>query len=93
LRNRHVTADTLLRFELNVTDNFGQISTAFVNVLDKPAPAFIAPPPTPIPKPPSTTANVSSSNPNRGSDYVNIPTNNASILPPLTPPINHGSAR
>jgi hypothetical protein len=89
----NVAMDTLLRFELNVTDNLGQIGTAFVNVLDKPAPTFIAPPPTPILKPPSTAANVSSSNPNRGSSYVNIPTNNALIPPPLTPPINHGSAR
>ena len=88
----NVTADTLLRFELNVTDNLGQIGTAFVNVV-KPAPTFIAPPPTPILKPPSTAANVSSSNPNRGSSSVNIPTNNASIPPPLTPPINQGSAR
>jgi hypothetical protein len=89
----NVTTDTLLRFELNVTDNLGQVGTAFVNVLDKPAPAFISPPPTPILKPPSTAANVSSSNPNRGSSSVNIPANNASIPPPLTPPINHGSAR
>ncbi|MGB6526704.1 MAG: hypothetical protein WBF33_01215 [Candidatus Nitrosopolaris sp.] len=33
----NVTADTLLRFQLNVTDNLGQVGTAFVNVLDKPA--------------------------------------------------------
>ena len=39
----NVTADTLLRFQLNVTDNLGQVGTAFVNVLDKPASTFIAP--------------------------------------------------
>jgi hypothetical protein len=89
----NVTADTLLRFELNVTDNLGQIGTAFVNVLDKPAPTFIAPPPTQIIKSPSTAAIVPSNNPNRGSSSVNIPTNNTSIPPPLTPPINHGSVR
>jgi hypothetical protein len=38
----NVTADTLLRFQLNVTDNLGQVGTAFVNVLDKPASTFIA---------------------------------------------------
>jgi hypothetical protein len=34
----NVSADTPLRFQLNITDNLGQVSTAFVNVLDKPAP-------------------------------------------------------
>jgi hypothetical protein len=83
----NVTADTLLRFELNVTDNLGQIGTAFVNVLDKPAPTFIAPPapPTQIIKSPSTAATVPSNNPNRGLNSVNIPTDNASIPPPLIP--------
>jgi hypothetical protein len=33
----NVSADTPLRFQLNVTDNLGQVGTAFVNVLDKPA--------------------------------------------------------
>jgi len=89
----NVTADTLLRFELNVTDNLGQIHTAFVNVLDKPAPIFTAPPPTQIIKSPSTTATVPSNNPNRGSNSVNIPTINTSIPPPLTPPINQGIRR
>ncbi|MGB6529400.1 MAG: hypothetical protein WBF33_14930 [Candidatus Nitrosopolaris sp.] len=37
----NVIADTLMRFQLNVTDNLGQVGTAFVNVLDKPA-SFIA---------------------------------------------------
>jgi hypothetical protein len=84
----NVTADTPLRFQLNVTDNLGQITTAFVNVLDKPASAFIAPPPTQTTKSPSTAATVPSNNPIRGSNSANIPTNNAPIPPPLTPPIN-----
>ncbi len=81
----NVTANTLLRFQLNVTDNLGQMGTAFVNVLDKPAPTIVAPPPTQIIKSPSTAATVPSNNPNRGSSSVNIPTNNASIPPPLIP--------
>ncbi|MGC2573263.1 MAG: hypothetical protein WA364_17250, partial [Candidatus Nitrosopolaris sp.] len=36
----NVSADTPLRFQLNVTDNLGQVGTAFVNVLDKPASTF-----------------------------------------------------
>jgi K319-like protein len=32
-----VTTNILLRFQLNVTDNWGQTSNAFVSVLDKPA--------------------------------------------------------
>ena len=90
----NVTADTPLRFQLNVTDNLGQVGTTFINVLDKPAPTFIAPPHTQIVKsPPSISATVPSNNPNRGSNSVNIPTNNASISPPLTPPINQGNTR
>jgi K319-like protein len=90
----NVTADTALRFQLNVTDNLGQVGTTFLNVLDKPAPTIIAPPHTQIVKsPPSTSATVPSNNPNRGSNPVNIPTNNASIPPPLTPPINQGNTR
>jgi hypothetical protein len=38
-----VTADTLLRFQLNVTDNLGQVDTTFVNVLDKPASTSLVP--------------------------------------------------
>jgi hypothetical protein len=48
-----VTADTPLRFQLNITDNLGQMGTAFVNVVDKPASTFFAPPPTQIMKSPS----------------------------------------
>ena len=39
----NVTADTLLRFQLKVTDNLGQSSTGSVNVLDKPASTSIVP--------------------------------------------------
>ena len=81
----NVTANTLLRFQLNVTDNLGQMGTAFVNVLDKPAPTFVAPPPTQIIKSPSIAATVPSNNPNRDSSSPNIPSNNASISPPLIP--------
>ncbi|MGC1932318.1 MAG: hypothetical protein WA667_25380 [Candidatus Nitrosopolaris sp.] len=52
----NVTADTLIPFQLNVTDNLGRVGTALVNVLDKPAPTFIAPPQTQIMKSPSTAA-------------------------------------
>jgi hypothetical protein len=85
----NVTADTLLRFQLNVTDNLGQMGTGFVNILDKPGSTFVAPPPTKIMKSPSTAVTEPSNNLKRGSNSVNIPTNNASISPPLTPPINH----
>ena len=40
----NITADTPLRFQLNVTDNLGQVGTAFVNVLDKPASTSSVPP-------------------------------------------------
>jgi hypothetical protein len=89
----NVTADTPLRFQLNVTDNLGQMGTAFVNVVDKPASIFIAPPPTQSMKSPSTAGAVPSNNPNTDSNSVNIPTKNASISPPLTPPINQRSTR
>src|SRR5215831_2333005 len=39
----NVTADTFLRFQLKVTDNLGQSSTASVNVLDRPASTSIVP--------------------------------------------------
>jgi hypothetical protein len=39
----NVSADTLLRFQLNVTDNLGQVGTAFVNVLDRPASTLASP--------------------------------------------------
>ncbi|PWU80367.1 MAG: hypothetical protein DLM72_12555 [Candidatus Nitrosopolaris wilkensis] len=83
----NVTRDTLMRFQLNVTDNLGQTGITYVNVLDKPASTFVVPPPTQIMKSPSTAATVSSNNQNRGSNPVNIPANNAATPPPLTPPI------
>src|SRR5437667_7356745 len=52
----NVTAVTPLRFQLNVTDNLGQMSTYFVNVLDKPSPPFITPPHTQTMKSPSIAA-------------------------------------
>ncbi|PWU80578.1 MAG: hypothetical protein DLM72_11525 [Candidatus Nitrosopolaris wilkensis] len=64
----NVTADRLLRFQLNVTDNLGQMATAFVNVVDKPASRFFASPPTHSMKSPSTAATVPSNNPNSGSN-------------------------
>jgi K319-like protein len=54
----NVTADTLLQFQLNVTDNLGQVGTAFVNVLDKPASTFIGPPSTQIIKSPFTAVHL-----------------------------------
>jgi hypothetical protein len=50
----NVSADTLLRFQLNVTDNLGQVGTAFVNLLDRPASTFIASPLNQIIKSPFT---------------------------------------
>ena len=74
----HVTANTVMRFQLNVTDNLGQTGTAFVNVLDKSTPTFTAPPPVEI-KSPITSASVPSNHPNRVSNFVKIPTNNIPI--------------
>ena len=54
----NVSSDTLLRFQLNVTDNLGQVGTAFVNVLDKPASTFIAPPSNQIIKSPFTAVHL-----------------------------------
>ncbi len=92
-----VSTNTLLSFQLNVTDNLGQTGTAFVNVLDKPAMTIHALPKTQITKqlsPPSTITIVPSNNQSRGSNSVNmptnkIPTNNVPILPtpPMVPPI------
>ena len=88
----HVTANTVMRFQLNVTDNLGQTGTAFVNVLDKSTPTFTAPPPVEF-KSPITAASVPSNHPNTNSNLANLPAaKNASIPlipPPLTPPINH----
>ena len=85
----HVAANTVMRFQLNVTDNLGQTGTAFVNVLDKSTPTFSAPTPVEI-KSPITSASVPSNHPNTNSNLVNLPAAKyASTPPPLTPPINH----
>lgn len=52
-----VSTNTLLSFQLNITDNLGQTGTAFVNALDKPAMAIHILPQTQVTKqlsPPST---------------------------------------
>jgi hypothetical protein len=84
-----VSADTLLRFQLTVTDNLGQTGTDSVNILDKPGSTVNAPVRTPILKSPSAiaTANIPPINQNKGSNVVNIPTNNATVPRPLIPPI------
>ena len=68
----HVTANTVMRFQLNVTDNLGQTGTAFVNVLDKSTPTFTPPPSVEI-KSPITSATVPSNHPNTNSNLVNLP--------------------
>jgi hypothetical protein len=50
----NVNTDTLLRFQLNVTDNLGQVGTALVNVIDKP----VAQPSTQIMKSPFTAVHL-----------------------------------
>jgi hypothetical protein len=82
-----VSADTLLRFQLTVTDNLGQTGTDMVNILDKPGSTFNAPVRTQIMKSPSVTANIPPISQNKGSNIVNIPTNNSTVPPSLTPPI------
>jgi hypothetical protein len=54
----NVSADTLLRFQLNVTDNLGQVGIANVNVLDKPASQSIAQPSNQIIKSPFTAVHL-----------------------------------
>lgn len=87
-----VSGDTLLRFQLNVTDNLGQTGTSIVNILDHPGtfPAST----TAITKSPFVTEMKSpfvtkrpSMNLNRGSNSA-IPTTNPTIPPPLIPSIN-----
>jgi hypothetical protein len=82
-----VSADTLLRFQLTVTDNLGQTGTDTVNILDKPGSTFNAPIRTQVMKSPSTSANIPLINHNSGSNIVNIPTNNGTAPLPLIPPI------
>jgi hypothetical protein len=88
-----VSGDTLLRFQLNVTDNLGQTGTSIVNILDKPG-NFHAPT-TAITKSPFVTEITKSPletkrpsiNLNRASNSA-IPTTNSTIPPPLIPSIN-----
>jgi hypothetical protein len=82
-----VSADTLLRFQLTVTDNLGQTGTDSVNILDKPGSTVNAPVRTTIVKSPSATANIPPISQNKGSNVVNIPTNNETVPRPLTLPI------
>jgi hypothetical protein len=89
----NVSSDTLLRFQLNVTDNLGQTGTAYVNILDKPGFTFNAPTPKSpyapeiIKSPYGGTESIPSDNLNKGSTFA-IPTNRATIPPPLIPPVN-----
>lgn len=88
-----VSGDTLLRFQLNVTDNLGQTRTSTVNVLDQPG-TFHAPTTT-ITKSPFITEITKSPfvtkrpsiNLNTGSNSA-IPATNPTIPPPLIPSIN-----
>jgi hypothetical protein len=88
-----VSSDTLLRFQLNVTDNLGQTGTSTVNILDHPG-TFHAPP-TPITKLPFVTeitkspfvTKTPSINLNRGSNSA-IHATNPTIPPPLIPSIS-----
>lgn len=91
----NVSADTLLRFQLNVTDNLGQTGTSIVNILDKPGFTFNTPPRTPIMKSPYATEIMKS--PYASSRYATehpsinlnkVPTTNPTIPPPLIPPVN-----
>jgi hypothetical protein len=68
----NVTADTLMRFQLNVTDNLGQVGTAFVNVLDKPA-SSVSVVPSPTEKLQSTSAQLLPKAKTGNNDNVTIP--------------------
>jgi hypothetical protein len=79
-----VTSNTLIRFQLNVTDNVGQNSTAFVNILDKPSTKFTALPLAQTIKPHIVTATVQPSN-QRMNSHSGAATNDILIHPPLIP--------
>ncbi len=92
-----VDANTLLRFQLTVTNNFGQTGTDTVNVLVKTGSSSNAPTQSQIVRStPATTTSIPSINQNNVSNSVSIPNNNeviqqpltAPISPPLIPPIN-----
>lgn len=68
----NVTADTLMRFQLNVTDNLGQVGTAFVNVLDKPA-SSVSAVPSPTEKLQSTSAQLLPKAKTGNNENVTIP--------------------
>ncbi len=82
-----VTANTLLQFQLNVTDNWGQTGTSFINVLDKPAMAIhalsLASSSPQVKSQTTSTTTVTPNNQNKAKNYlVNIPTNyNIQSLP------------
>ena len=92
-----VDANTLLRFQLTVTNNFGQTGTDTVNILDKTGSTSNAPTQSQVVRStPAITTSIPSINQNKVSNSVSIPNNNevvqppltAPISPPLTPPIN-----
>ena len=87
----NVSANTLLRFQLNVTDNLGQTGTAIVNILDKPGSTFNAPTRIQIIKSPYATASIPPIKLNKGLNSASIPTNHAPIPTPLTPPITNNA--
>ena len=68
----NVIADTLMRFQLNVTDNLGQVGTAFVNILDKPV-SFASVVPTPTEKLQSASAQLLPKAKTGNNDNVTIP--------------------
>lgn len=79
-----VTSNTLIRFQLNVTDNVGQNSTAFVNILDKSSTKFTTLPLAHTIKPQIVTA-MQPSNQRMNSHSLGAATNDISIHPPLIP--------
>ena len=91
-----VATNTLLRFQLNVTDNLGQTSSAFVNVLDKPALNIHTFPPSPSPSTqvknpsptPTPTVHTPSTNilANKGQNHVTIP---KIVHNKITRPVSH----
>lgn len=88
----NVSADTLLRFQLNVTDNLGQTGTAIVNVLDKPSRGPILSTPSralpQIIKSPYTTESIQIKAKHSKGMHPVIASNFAPVPPPLVPPIN-----
>jgi len=83
-----VDANTLLRFQLTVTNNFGQTGIDTVNILDKTGTGSHTPIQPQIARLPSNTASIPSINKNHVSNPVSIPNNNEMTRPPLTPEIS-----